>query len=321
MGHKVLVTGAAGFVGFHLCQFLQKRGDTVIGLDNFNDYYDPSLKRSRQKILEKMSVTIHEGDLCDLKLLESLVNDNEITHFVNLAAQAGVRYSLENPQAYVSSNLEGFVNVLEACRKKPGIKLVYASSSSVYGLNKEVPFSIDAKADRPASLYGATKKSNELMAHAYHHIYGLAVTGLRFFTVYGPWGRPDMAYYSFTRDILEGRPIKIFNHGKMKRDFTYIDDIVKGIAASIDLGADYELFNLGNNQSVELSHFIEVLEKLLGREAKKEFLDMQAGDVLQTYADVEHSKKMLGYSPSVSIEEGLKHFVDWYTQEFQIANS
>ncbi|SCA62878.1 UDP-glucuronate 4-epimerase 4 [Chlamydiales bacterium SCGC AG-110-M15] len=312
---RILLTGAAGFVGFHLAQHLHKRGDILIGLDNFNDYYDPSLKRGRQKILKELGISIVEGDLCDSALLNSLVKEHEVTHFVNLAAQAGVRYSLENPQAYIRSNIEGFVNVLEACRLQTDIKLIYASSSSIYGLNEEIPFHVNHKADQPASLYGATKKSNELMAHAYHHIYGLAVTGLRFFTVYGPWGRPDMAYYSFTRDILEGRPIKVFNHGKMMRDFTYIDDIVKGTTAAIDLGADFEVFNLGNNQPVELGYFIETLEKLIGKKAEKTYLDMQAGDVLKTFADIDHSKQLLGYDPKISIEKGLENFVNWYKAE------
>lgn len=314
----VLVTGAAGFIGFHLAKFLHQRGDKVIGLDNFNDYYDPALKRSRADELKKFDIKVIEGDLCDSGLLDEIVKQNHITHFVNLAAQAGVRYSLENPQAYIKSNVEGFVNVLEACRKNWNVKLIYASSSSVYGLNKKIPFSTEDRTDDPASLYGATKKMNELLAGTYHHLYNLSVTGLRFFTVYGPWGRPDMAYYHFTKSILEGQPIKIFNHGHMRRDFTYIDDIVSGIAAAIDLGADHEIFNLGNNQPVNLMDMVLLIEKSLGKKATKMLFPMQPGDVVETFADIEYSQKKLGFQPKTKLEEGIPRFVEWYLSRYKI---
>jgi UDP-glucuronate 4-epimerase len=237
-----------------------------------------------------------------------------LSHVCHLAAQAGVRYSLENPQAYVRSNIEGFVTLLEQCRLSPDTTFIYASSSSVYGVNKKTPFSTNDMADSPASLYGATKKANEGIAHSYHHIYGLPVTGLRFFTVYGPWGRPDMAYFSFSKDILEGKAIKVFNQGKMKRDFTYIDDIVEGIAAAIDLGAPCEVFNLGNNEPQDLAYFISTIEKQLGKKAIKEYHPMQAGDVYETYADISHSQDKLAFSPKISLDEGIKKFTQWYLQ-------
>lgn len=315
MAKKVLITGAAGFIGFHLAKFLHQRGDTVIGFDNFNDYYSPELKRARERELAKSGIEMVLGDICNLKMLQATIDFNKISHVVHLAAQAGVRYSLTNPQSYVKANLEGFVNVLEACRKHPEIKLIYASSSSVYGQNTKTPFSEKDPTDHPASLYGATKKSNELMASTYHHLYGLATTGLRFFTVYGPWGRPDMAYFAFTKAILEGKPIELFNQGKLQRDFTYIDDIVEGIAAAVDLGAPCEIFNLGNNRPVELEHFISIIEKALGKEAHKKYIDMQKGDVLTTYADITHSKELLNFSPKTSLEQGIPQFTKWF-QEF-----
>lgn len=308
----VLITGAAGFIGFHLAQFLKARGDYVIGLDNFNDYYDPLLKRARAQKLLNQKVSIIEGDICDGKFLKKTIDEHRITHFAHLAAQAGVRYSLINPLAYVKTNVEGFLHVLEACRQCPGLKLTYASSSSVYGLNKTIPFSTEDRTDHQASLYGASKKTNELLAGTYHHLYQIPVTGLRFFTVYGPWGRPDMAYFQFTKSILKGEPIKIFNHGKMLRDFTYIDDIIHGIAAAIDLEAENEIFNLGNNQPEELLKMIEILEKSLGKKAQKEFLPMQSGDVVETYADIEKSRKALGFDPKIKLEEGIPRFINWF---------
>lgn len=308
----VLITGAAGFIGFHLAKHLKSRGEKVIGLDNFNDYYDPLLKRSRAKQLSKQEISIIEGDICDPKLLKKIVEDHQITHLAHLAAQAGVRYSLVDPQAYIKANIEGFVNILETCRQIPSIKLIYASSSSVYGLNKKTPFSIEDRTDQPASLYGATKKANELLATSYHHLYQIPVTGLRFFTVYGPWGRPDMAYFQFTKAILEGTPIQIFNHGKMRRDFTYIDDIIQGIEAAIDLPAKNEIFNLGNHQPVDLLDMVALLEKCLGKKAHQIFLPMQTGDVLETYADIELSTQNLGFVPKTKLDEGIPRFVDWY---------
>lgn len=318
MKKNVLITGAAGFIGFHLSQYLQKRGDTVIGYDNFNDYYTPQLKRDRAALLKQNKIDVIEGDICNFSQLKKTVSAHNITHIAHLAAQAGVRYSLIDPHAYIKANLEGFTNILEICRHTPSIKLTYASSSSVYGLNSKSPFSIEDRTDTQASLYGVTKKTNELMAHSYHHLYGIKVTGLRFFTVYGPWGRPDMAYFSFTKSILEGNAIDVFNQGHLKRDFTYIDDIVNGIAAAIDLGADNELFNLGNNNPVELGHFISVIEDSLNKKAKKNFLPMQKGDVLETYADIKHSKLKLGFSPKVSLENGIPQFVRWYKEYFKI---
>lgn len=308
----VLITGAAGFIGFHLAKHLKSRGDNVVGLDNFNDYYDPLFKRNRAKELAEHDIPIIEGDICDARLLKKLVGDYQITHFAHMAAQAGVRYSLINPQAYIKANIEGFVNVLETCRESPPLKLVYASSSSVYGLNTKTPFSIEDRTDQPASLYGATKKANELLAATYHHLYQIPVTGLRFFTVYGPWGRPDMAYFQFTKAILEGQPIQIFNHGKMRRDFTYIDDIVQGIAAAIDLEAGNEIFNLGNHQPVALLNMVELIEKCLGKKAHKVFVPMQLGDVLETFADIEHSRQKLGFNPKTPLDVGIPRFIDWY---------
>ena len=311
---RILITGAAGFIGFHLAQRLKKRGDFAIGLDNFNAYYDPQLKKDRAEQLLKQDIEIITGDIRDRDALKLLLLRHGITHVVHLAAQAGVRHSLSAPDDYVASNLQGFVSILEACRLFPSLKLIYASSSSVYGLNKKIPFSVDDKTDQPANLYGATKKANEVMAHAYHHLHGLSVTALRYFTAYGPWGRPDMAYYRFTRQICEGQPIQVFNRGHMRRDFTYIDDIVEGTVAAIDLGAPCEIFNLGNNSPVNLLHLIERLEEALGKEAIKEMLPMQQGEVTETYADIEKSQRMLGFRPSISLEEGILRFIEWYKQ-------
>ena len=318
MSKNILITGAAGFIGSELAKALKLRGDFVIGLDNFNTYYDVSLKESRKKLLTEKGIEVVRADICDLASLQKLVEENAITHFVHLAAQAGVRYSIENPQAYLDSNIQGFLNVLETCRQFPHIKLTYASSSSVYGLNEKTPFSIDDRTDRQASLYGATKKSNELMAQTYHHLFGIPVTGLRFFTVYGPWGRPDMAYFSFAEAIRQNKPINIYNHGKLQRDFTYIDDIISGTISAIDLEAPCEIFNLGNNRPVELGRFIEIIEEAMGKEAIKEYVPMQAGDVYTTYADIAHSEKKLGYHPKTPLEEGIPRFVDWYKEYIKV---
>ncbi len=313
---NIFITGIAGFIGFHVAQALKKRGDTVIGCDNFNAYYDPKLKRDRAALLEKQGIKIIEMDICDGALLEKLVLEHKISHFLHLAAQAGVRHSLKHPEDYVASNLDGFVQVIEVIRRHPKILFTYASSSSVYGLNKKIPFSETDPTDMPSSLYGATKKSNELIAHAYHHMFGISVTGLRFFTVYGPWGRPDMAYFSFTNAILKGKPLQIFNEGKMKRDFTYIDDIVAGTIAAIDLGAPCEIFNLGNHKPEEVLHLIELLEKNLGKITAKELLPMQPGEVPVTYADISKSEKLLGFSPKTSLEKGLEKFLAWYREYY-----
>lgn len=311
---RVLITGAAGFIGYHLARHLHKRGDFCIGLDNFNNYYDPQLKKDRAAELQKLGIEIIGADICDRDLIKLLLLKHGITHFVHLAAQAGVRHSLSHPDDYVASNLQGFVSILEACRFFPSIKLTFASSSSVYGLNKKIPFSVDDKTDAPTNLYGATKKANELIAHAYHHLYGLSVTALRFFTAYGPWGRPDMAYYRFTRQICEGHPIQVFNRGQMRRDFTYIEDIVRGTASAIDLGAPCEIFNLGNNRPVDLLYLIQLLEEALGKKAIKEMLPMQPGEVTETFADIEKSQRLLNFHPSVSIEDGILSFIDWFKQ-------
>lgn len=313
----ILVTGSAGFIGFHVAKRLLEEGNTVIGLDNFNDYYDITLKNTRNEILEQFSsFHLYRGDLADLPLVEKIFADNKIDKVCHLGAQAGVRYSLTNPHAYIQSNLVGFTNVIDSAKRAGVLDFIYASSSSVYGDNEKTPFSVTDSVDHPVSLYAATKKANELIAYTYHHLYGMNCTGLRFFTVYGPYGRPDMAYFSFTRDILEGKTIKVFNHGKMQRDFTYVDDIVDGIMKALDKSYPYEIFNLGNNKPVKLGHFIEVIEKALGKEAIKEYLPMQPGDVLATYADIDHSRKMLGYEPKTSIEEGITNFIKWYREYY-----
>ena len=309
---RILITGIAGFIGFHLSQALKKRGDHVCGCDNFNSYYETQLKRKRAALLEEKGIAVVEYDITDKEKLIRQIQEEQITHVVHLAAQAGVRYSLTHPESYVHSNLVGFVQVLEAVRAVPHIKLTYASSSSVYGLNTKIPFAETDEVNQPASFYGATKRSNELIAHAYHHTHGLAVTGLRFFTVYGPWGRPDMAYYSFTKAILEGKPITVFDKGELQRDFTYVDDIVDGVMSSIDLGASCELFNLGNNQPVSVLRLIELLEKQLGKKAVITFSEKPPGDVAITYADITKSGNVLGFRPRTSLEEGLRHFTDWY---------
>lgn len=311
---RTLITGAAGFIGFHLTKALKKRGDFCIGLDNFNNYYNPELKKNRASQLQKLDIEVITSDISDQQKIKQLLLDHGITHVVHLAAQAGVRHSLTHPDDYVSSNLQGFVSLLEALRLNPSIKLIYASSSSVYGTNKKIPFSTEDRTDHPTNLYGATKKANELIAHAYHHLYGIPVTALRFFTAYGPWGRPDMAYYRFAEQICKGEPIAVFNHGAMKRDFTYIDDIVRGTIAAIDLGAACEVFNLGNNRPVDLLYLIHLLEETLGKQAVKEMRPMQTGEVIETFADIEKSQKLLGFSPTVSIEEGISHFIDWFKQ-------
>ena len=320
MNKKVLITGAAGFIGFYLSKRLLENGVEVIGFDNVNDYYEVSLKEDRLAILNKLpGFTFIKGDLADKEAVNELFEKYNPAVAVNLAAQAGVRYSIDNPEAYISSNVVGFFNILEACRNYPVEHLVYASSSSVYGGNDKVPFCTTDQVDRPVSLYAATKKSNELMAYSYAKLYGIKLTGLRFFTVYGPMGRPDMAYFKFAKKIMNDEPIQIFNNGDMYRDFTYIDDIVTGIVNILDhppvaddLGACYKIYNIGNNKPEKLMDYISVLEKCLGKEAKKEFLPMQPGDVYQTYADVSDLMKDYDFKPETTIEEGLKQFADWF---------
>jgi UDP-glucuronate 4-epimerase len=315
---KIFITGAAGFIGFHMAHYFHQRGDDVIGYDNFNTYYDPQLKRARAAQLEKHGIKILDGDLIDRQVLQLAIEKHQTTHILHLAAQAGVRFSLQNPQAYLQSNIDGFLNILEICKHHRHLPLIYASSSSVYGLNKKVPFSIEDRTDHQASLYGVTKKTNELMAQTYHHLFGISVTGLRYFTVYGPWGRPDMAYFSFTQSILDHRPIEIYSHGEMKRDFTYIGDIVEGTAAALDRALPCAIFNLGHHRSEELLHLIALLEKELGRKAQKVLLPLQPGDVISTYADIEESQTQLGFTPKVSLEEGISHFIRWYKEYYQI---
>ncbi|XP_050224664.1 UDP-glucuronate 4-epimerase 2-like [Mercurialis annua] len=329
-GIKVLVTGAAGFVGTHVCGALRRRGDGVVGLDNFNAYYDPSLKQARRALLERSGVYVVEGDINDSKLLKKLFESVEFTHVMHLAAQAGVRYAMKNPGSYVHSNIAGFVSLLEVCKSvNPQPAIVWASSSSVYGLNTKVPFSEKDRTDQPSSLYAATKKAGEEIAHTYNHIYGLSITGLRFFTVYGPWGRPDMAYFFFTKDILKGKAITVFegpNHFTVARDFTYIDDIVKGCLGALDTAkkstgsggvkkgpAQLRVFNLGNTSPVPVSKLVSILEKLLKVKAKKVVLQMPAnGDVLFTHANISLAQKELGYKPTTDLQSGLKKFVRWY---------
>lgn len=328
---KFLVTGAAGFIGFHLSRRLLDLGHTVVGLDNLNDYYSVALKKDRLKILRDYDqFTFVKLDLVDKDALTTLFATNHFTHVINMAAQAGVRYSLENPSAYIQSNVVGFANLLEVCQQNKIAHLVYASSSSVYGLNTNMPFSVSSNVDHPISLYAASKKSNELMAHTYSYLYGLPCTGLRFFTVYGPWGRPDMALFLFTKAILEDQPIQVFNHGRMKRDFTYIDDIVEGVVrtslripeADPAWDADapspgssicpYRLYNIGNNTCIELMVYIEAIEKALGKTARKIMLPLQPGDVPATYAYVDDLMHDVGFKPSTQVEEGVEAFVRWY---------
>ena len=326
MDKKILVTGSAGFVGFHLCKRLLDEGTKVVGFDNINDYYDISLKYARLEILEKYeNFTFVKGDLSDKNAVNELFAENQFDIVVNLAAQAGVRYSIENPQAYIDSNIVGFFNILEACRHNSISHLLYASSSSVYGNQEKTPFSTDDNVDHPISLYAATKKSNELMAFTYSHLYGVPATGLRFFTVYGPWGRPDMAYFGFTNKIMKDEPIKIFNNGDMYRDFTYVDDIVQGIFNMLEHppkadknGDRHKVYNIGNNKPEKLMYFIETLEKAIGKTAKKEYLPMQPGDVYQTYADVSELMRDFDFKPSTTIEEGLSKFAEWYKEYYNI---
>lgn len=313
---KVFVTGAAGFIGFHLCTALKKRADFVIGLDNFNPYYDVSLKNLRANILKDQGIEVIKADINDTEILEKIIFDNKITHVVNLAAQAGVRFCFDNPKAYVDSNLVGFVNVLEVLKNFQNIKFIFASSSSVYGLNDKIPFSPTDTTDNPTNLYGATKKANEALAFSYHHIYKIPMIGLRYFTVYGPYGRPDMAYFKFTKDILDGKKIEIYNQGDMKRDFTYIDDIIEGTIAALDKVEKFEIFNLGNNSPVNLLDFISIIEKKLGKQAIKKFKPLQKGEMLSTYADIKSSIEKLNFKPKTNIEVGMEKFIDWYTKTY-----
>ena len=333
---KVLVTGAAGFIGFHTARRLLDRGDEVVGLDNLNDYYDPTLKEARLAILRGYPrFSFVKLDLVDRGGMDALFAKEKFQHVVHLAAQAGVRYSLVNPHAYVNSNVTGTLHVLEGCRHHKVAHLVFASTSSVYGANTNMPFSVHDPADHPLSFYAATKKANEMMAHTYAHLYDLPVTGLRFFTVYGPWGRPDMALFQFTRNILAGKPIDVFNYGNHKRDFTYVDDIAGGVVAALDRPAKpnpewdsnapdpatslapYRLYNIGNNRAVELRRYISVLEDCLGRKAEMNLLPLQTGDVPDTWADAEDLVRDVGYRPDTPVEVGVKRFVEWYLEYYK----
>jgi UDP-glucuronate 4-epimerase len=334
---KILVTGAAGFIGFFAAKHLLERGDNVIGLDNLSDYYDVNLKKSRLAILQNYhNFQFHHLDLANRQGIADLFANLQPEMVLHMAAQAGVRYSLTNPYAYVDSNLVGFAHILEGCRHSHIQHLVFASSSSVYGANTKMPFSVSDRVDLPISLYAATKKANELMAHAYSHLYNIPTTGLRFFTVYGPWGRPDMALFTFTQAILTGQPIPVFNYGRMRRDFTYVDDIVAGVICALDKipqpnpqrteasespgtsTAPYKIYNIGNNNPVELNHFISVLEEYLGVKAIKDLLPLQPGDVLETYADIDDLVQEVGFQPSTPIEVGIPKFVDWYRSYYHL---
>ena len=333
----ILVTGAAGFIGFHTSQYLLSRGDTVIGVDNLNDYYDASLKEARLSQLNNNDkFSFHKIDIINKDTINNIFKSESPTHVIHLAAQAGVRYSLQNPYAYIDSNITGFMNILEACRNNFVKHLVFASSSSVYGANTQMPFSVNDNVDHPLSIYAATKKSNELMAHTYSHLHNIPVSGLRFFTVYGPWGRPDMALFIFTKKIINGEKIDIFNNGNHKRDFTYIDDIVEGVVRVSDKvvtankdwdsnkpdpatsKAPYRLYNIGNNSPVELMYFIELIEKNLGKKADKNYLPLQPGDVPETYADVDALIDYVDYSPSTPIETGVENFVKWFKDYYKV---
>ncbi|PXF56814.1 MAG: capsular biosynthesis protein CpsI [Deltaproteobacteria bacterium] len=334
---KILVTGAAGFIGYHLSGRLLEEGREVVGLDNMNDYYDPAIKEARlSRLTPHVNFKSLRKDLSDRAAMEELFMAEKFDGVVNLAAQAGVRYSLINPHSYVDSNLVGFMNVLEGCRHNNVKHLVFASSSSVYGANTRMPFSVHDNVDHPVSIYAATKKANELMAHTYSHLYGLHCTGLRFFTVYGPWGRPDMALFLFTNAILEDRPIDVFNHGKMRRDFTYVDDIVEGVVRVLDRPAEpnpgwtgdapdpsssyapYKLYNIGNNQPVELLRFIEIIEECLGKKARKNLLPLQPGDVPATYANIDDLMRDVGFKPRTTLEEGIPRFLAWYKDYYKV---
>jgi UDP-glucuronate 4-epimerase len=333
----ILVTGAAGFIGFHVAQCLLSEGCAVVGLDSINDYYDPKLKEARLEILKRQpNFVFAKLDLADREATKLLFARHRFPTVIHLAAQAGVRYSLQNPHAYADANIEGFLNVLEGCRHNDCKHLLFASSSSVYGANTKLPFSVQDNVDHPISLYAASKKANELMAHAYSHLYEIPATGLRFFTVYGPWGRPDMAMYIFAKAILEGKPIRLFNHGNMQRDFTYIEDVVRALVQLIDhppkanpgwLGdrpdpatsaAPWRIYNIGNNRPEELSHVVALLEKEFGRTAKKEKLPMQPGDVPATYADIEDLASKIGFKPATTIEDGIKKFAEWFREYHKI---
>ncbi|KPK32638.1 MAG: hypothetical protein AMS24_03720 [Chlamydiae bacterium SM23_39] len=313
---KILITGAAGFIGFYLSLVLKSKNHFVIGIDNFNSSYDKKIKFDRRDILKNNGIEVINEDINNKKFLIEILKKNDISHLIHLAARAGVRDSLKNPQEYIYSNIEGFLSVLEAIKEVKIKKFIFASSSSIYGNNKKIPFKENDITDFPTNVYGATKKADELMAYSYHHLYNIPMIGFRYFTVYGPWGRPDMSYFIFSKNILEDKEIKIFNHGKMKRDFTYIDDIIPAMINSLDLNADFEMFNLGNNSPIGLLEFVEIIEKCLNKKAIKKMLPMQKGEVEVTYADIEKSKKFLNFLPKTSIEEGIEKFIRWFKKYY-----
>jgi UDP-glucuronate 4-epimerase len=314
---RILVTGAAGFVGFHTCMRLFQERHCVVGLDNFCSYYSVDLKKDRAKLLRDKGIVIVNEAVQDQRALQQLVEEHEISHIIHLAAQAGVRYSLKEPKVYLESNVDGFLSVLETVRAHPHITTLWASSSSVYGTNKKVPFSEEDRTDSPANLYGATKKSNELMAHAYHHLFGLKLVGLRFFTVYGPWGRPDMAYFFFADKIMKGETIELFGHGKLRRDFTYIDDVLDGIYAAVGAPKPYDIYNLGNSHPETVLDLVQFLETSLGKKARVELVDRPLEDIEETFAECSHAKKDLGFDPKISLQEGIKRFSEWFKKYYK----
>ena len=316
---NILITGAAGFIGYHLCKRLLDEDYNILGIDNLNNYYNSALKIKRlNRLKQYKNFKFEKIDISNKKMISPVFNKFKPKKVINLAAQAGVRYSIENPYAYLDSNLVGFLNIIELCRENKTEGFIYASSSSVYGENEKIPFSIKDRVDKPISLYAASKKANELIAYSYSHLYGLHTTGLRFFTVYGPWGRPDMAYYIFTKKILNGEPISVFNNGNMKRDFTFIDDIILGTKAAIEKNYSFEIFNLGNNNSINLLDFIKTIENKLNKKAIINFQPMQSGDVKETYADISESEKKLGFKPKISIDEGIQKFIKWYKSHYNL---
>jgi UDP-glucuronate 4-epimerase len=318
MQKRILVTGAAGFIGFHVTKALLTSGQHVVAIDNFNDYYPVTLKEDRASELKKLGLIVTKKDICNRAELLQIIEEEQISHIVHLAAQAGVRYSFAHPEAYIKANVEGFLNILEAARAFPGVRLVYASSSSVYGSNEKIPFAVSDPTDSQTNVYGVTKKTNELLASSYHHLFKVPSIGLRFFTVYGPWGRPDMAYFSFTKAILEGQSIEVYNQGRSKRDFTYIDDVVSAIIASLACKENLGLFNIGNTNPESVNYLIELIEKKTKMSAKKVLLPLQLGEIVDTFADIGSSKETLGFLPKITLAEGIDRFVDWYRSYFRI---
>lgn len=312
MQKRIFITGAAGFIGFHFAKACLEAGFHVTAIDSFSSYYSVDLKLMRAKILEKMGLQVQKVDICDRKEVQRIVSDNGCTHIVHLAAQAGVRYSFTHPEVYLKTNVDGFLQILEVCRAVPNIKLIYASSSSVYGDNEKIPFSESDTTDHQTNVYGATKKMDELLAYSYHHLYGIPSIGLRFFTVYGPYGRPDMAYYSFTKAITEGREIEVYNEGNCRRDFTYIDDVVAAMKACLTCNDPYAIFNIGNEHPESVNDLIGLIEKYTDKKAKKKFLPMQQGEIVETFADIQKAKEKLGFQPKTRLSEGIENFVKWY---------